>query len=110
MVSTMVKRREHPDADEILLNNPSTSTFSIQDLKSGPRTYIAPSQDIYIKYGTWKLTLGAGFDFQIRVLQRPLSEEDDGVTRNLLSSERPSHSSLASKIHQRKQPTSPARG
>jgi hypothetical protein len=49
-----------PDSDAVLLNNLSSSTFSIQHLKSGAKISIAPSYDSFIKDGTWRLTLGGG--------------------------------------------------
>jgi hypothetical protein len=74
-----------PDSDAVLLNNLSSSIFSIQHLKSGAKTSIAPSHDFFIKHGTWRITLGEGLCFQIRVLPRP-SPEEDGCTWSLLSS------------------------
>jgi hypothetical protein len=96
-----------PDSDAVLLNNLSSSIFSIQHLKSGAKTSIAPSHDVFIKHGTWRITLGEGLCFQIRVLPRP-SPEEDGCTWSLLSScERPLIPySYGTNIRTRKEPMS----
>jgi hypothetical protein len=96
-----------PDSDAVLLNNLSSSIFSIQHLKSGATTSIAPSHDFFIKHGTWRITLGEGLCFQIRVLPRP-SPEEDGCTWSLLSScERPLMPySYGTDIRTRKEPMS----
>jgi hypothetical protein len=68
-----------PDSDAVLLNNLSSSIFSIQHLKSGAKISIAPSHDVFIEHGTWRLTLGKGLCFQIRVLPRPSPEVESAL-------------------------------
>ena len=97
-----------PDSDAVLLNNLSSSIFSIQHLKSGAKISIAPLHDVFVKHGTWRFTLGKGLCFQIRVLPRP-SPEENGCTWSLLSScERPPNTrSCIANTCPREEPMSP---
>lgn len=88
----------HPDKDAVVLYNNSTSTFSIGGLESKSEISIAPGRNGTVTHGTWRLSLGEGLCFQIRVLPRPPPAQD-GCTRSLLSTcERPpnTHSYAAS--------------
>lgn len=61
-----------PDRDALVLNNPSTSDFTLRDplkpLAAG--VTVIPSHQSTINKGTWRLTLGKGWSFQIKVLPR----------------------------------------
>ena len=75
----------HPDSDAVVLYNFSSSTFSIHPLSPGDKIRVVPSNSVHIPYGTWRLTLGEGLCFQIRIFPRP-SPEEQGCTTSLLSS------------------------
>ena len=69
----------YPDPDDatLVLHNLSTSTFSAQPLRLGGNSIdVEPSTNVVLECGSWRLRLGKGFQFQIKVLTRPQEEHD----------------------------------
>jgi hypothetical protein len=83
-----------PDRDSLILFNNSTSAFNVQPLGIQVQNRILPSQEARLERGSWRLSLGEGLDFEIKIL--PLAAREVPRSWSLISST-PATSSLAVK-------------
>ncbi len=63
----------YPGRDAIVLYNPSTSDFTVCSLAMplDDKLKAIPQGQVTLDRGTWQLTLGKGWSFQIKLLSRP---------------------------------------
>ncbi len=70
-----------PDSDVMVLYNRSTSEFTAHPLSKSEAYKIKPGCQTTLERGTWRLTLGKGLTFLIKILPRPHEEVCCGCLR-----------------------------
>ncbi len=108
-----------PDVDALLLHNRSTSDFTAQPILKPQAKKIKPGQQATLDKGTWRLTLGRGLVFQIKVLSRtlgdlyhaelPLSSSVTTSSKTSTSTARPPLATVSTKVDRSKKKNSEAR-